>query len=136
MLDELQASQPERRVHVEIQPDLVATADPHLLRVALANLLGNAWKFTAKQPDPKITIGAHDEQGERVYFVRDNGAGFDMAYADKLFGAFQRLHRFEEFEGTGIGLATVQRIVHRHGGHVSAEAAVNAGAEFRFTLGT
>jgi PAS domain S-box-containing protein len=135
IVDELRAGQPERNVRVEIRPDLTVNADPHLVRVVLANLLGNAWKFTAKRPDALIQVGANAENGERVFFVRDNGAGFDMTYADKLFGAFQRLHRYDEFEGTGVGLATVQRIVHRHGGRIWAQAAVNAGAEFRFTLG-
>jgi len=136
VVDELRANQPERRVQVDIQPDLTADADPHLLRIALANLIGNAWKFTAKQPDATIAVGVRAGLlgGERVYFVRDNGAGFDMTYAHKLFGAFQRLHHFDEFEGTGIGLATVQRIIHRHGGRIWAESEVNAGATFHFTL--
>ena len=134
VVDELVAGQPERTVRVEIQPELTVEADPHLLRAALANLIGNAWKFTAKQPDATIMVGAHDNSDERVFFVRDNGAGFDMTYAHKLFGAFQRLHHVDEFEGTGIGLATVQRIIHRHGGHIWAEGAVDQGATFYFTL--
>jgi light-regulated signal transduction histidine kinase (bacteriophytochrome) len=100
----------------------------------MENLLGNAWKFTGKQARAKIEVGRAPWQGQLMYVVRDNGAGFDMAYADKLFGAFQRLHPSSEFEGTGIGLATVQRILHRHGGRISAEGAVGQGAAFYFTL--
>jgi light-regulated signal transduction histidine kinase (bacteriophytochrome) len=100
----------------------------------MANLLGNAWKFTAKHEMAKIEFGLEERDGTLVYCVRDDGAGFDMAYADKLFGAFQRLHGVTEFEGTGIGLATVQRIISRHGGRIWAEAEVEKGAAFYFTL--
>jgi len=132
--EELRRAQPERTVETVIQPGLAAEADARLLRVLLTNLLSNAWKFTAKQERARIEFGATRENGRPVYFVRDNGAGFDMQYAHKLFGAFQRLHAMDEFPGTGIGLATVQRIAHRHGGQVWAEAAVNHGAAFYFTL--
>ncbi len=132
---DLQERFPERRVGVSIAPDLRADCDPRLMRVALENLLGNAWKFTGKTAEPCVEIGKTDgADGRPVFYVRDNGAGFDMTYADKLFGAFQRLHGMTEFEGTGIGLATVQRIVHRHGGRVWAEGEVDRGATFFFTL--
>jgi signal transduction histidine kinase len=131
---ELQRAQPDRTVTVEIDPGLTVQGDPGLLRVALENLLGNSWKFTRKHTDARIALGATRRGGERTFFVRDDGAGFDMAYADKLFHPFQRLHSSEEFEGTGIGLATVQRIVHRHGGRVWGEGAVEKGATFYFTI--
>jgi len=131
---ELQRSQPERRVEFVIAEGMVANGDKGLLKVALENLLGNAWKFTGKRSEANIQFGMTEHQGNRVYFMRDNGSGFDMAYADRLFGAFQRLHDSHEFSGTGIGLATVQRVVHRHGGQIWAEAEVAKGATFYFTL--
>ncbi len=131
---ELRQAQPERVLALSIEPGLRARADPGLTRAIYENLLGNAWKFTAKTQDARIEVGALPKGGERAFFVRDNGAGFDMRYADRLFGAFQRLHDAREFEGTGVGLATVQRIVHRHGGRIWAEAAVGKGASFYFTL--
>lgn len=131
---DLRRAEPERRVEIAVQPGLQAEGDPKLLRIALVNLLSNAWKFTGPQPAARIELGLQDNGGERAFFVRDNGVGFDMAYVHKLFGAFQRLHAASEFPGTGIGLATVQRIVHRHGGRVWAEAAVDAGATFYFAL--
>jgi signal transduction histidine kinase len=131
---DLQIAQPERRVEVVISADLVVDADPVLLHVILTNLLGNAWKFTATHEAARIEVGVSDADGERAFFVRDDGAGFDMDTAQHLFGAFQRLHTDTEFEGDGIGLATVQRLVARHGGHVWAEAEVEKGAAFFFTL--
>lgn len=135
LLAEFQQSEPEHKVDWLVEPGLVAKGDAQLLRIALLNLLGNAWKFTGKTAQARIEFGAlHNAEGVWEFFVRDNGAGFDMAYADKLFGAFQRLHSEREFSGTGIGLATVQRIVRRHGGQVRGEGALGQGATFYFTL--
>jgi signal transduction histidine kinase len=131
---ELQRSTPERQVECAIAQGLEARGDPRLLRVVLENLLRNGWKYTAKQPRPRIEFASVAGNGERVFLVRDNGAGFDMQYADKLFGVFQRLHSAAEFEGTGVGLATVRRIITRHGGRIWAEAVVDQGATFYFTL--
>ena len=131
----LAVADPARRVELSIQPGMRAQADPRLLRVVLENLLGNAWKFTSRRDQARIEAGeTAGPNGERAVYVRDNGAGFNMAYADKLFQPFQRLHRADEFQGTGIGLATVQRIIHRHGGRVWAEAEPGRGATFFFTL--
>jgi len=118
----------------KVQANLVAYGDPALLRIVMENLLDNAWKYSSKTEQPQIEVGSVAQAGRSVYFVRDNGAGFDMAYVDKLFGAFQRLHREEEFPGTGVGLATVKRIVHRHGGEIWGEGQPGAGALFSFTL--
>src|SRR5688572_10271729 len=134
IVDNLKRTQPERQVSILIATDLAAKGDPDLLRIVLENLINNAWKFTSKQTDAYIEVGAQDDSGERIFFVRDNGAGFDMAFVNKLFGAFQRLHSMNEFPGTGIGLATVQRIINRHGGSIWAEGAVDEGATFFFTL--
>lgn len=131
---ELERSAPERRVAVTIAPELSARGDPRLLRVALENLLGNAWKYTGRTPEARIEFGATARDGAPAFFVRDNGAGFDMQYAAKLFGAFQRLHPAGEFDGTGVGLAIVHRVITRHGGRVWAEGAVGRGATFYFTL--
>ena len=133
---ELSAANPSQDVTVEIADNLRCTGDPQLLRLVLRNLLGNARKFSAKTPDARIDVGQVDIDGERVFFVRDNGAGFDMRYASKLFSAFQRLHSAADFEGTGVGLATVQRIVSRHGGRIYAKAEPGKGATFYFTLQT
>ena len=132
--EELQQGEPEREVDFIVAPGLTATGDSHLIEVAMQNLLDNAWKFTEKHPEARIEFGCTEADGQPTYFVRDDGAGFDMAYADKLFGAFQRLHSPNEFQGTGVGLATVQRIIHRHGGDVWAESAVEQGTTFYFTL--
>lgn len=134
VLESLRESQPDREVDLVVQDGLVAQADPRLLDVAFTNLLGNAWKFTSKRTSARIEFAAKADVYPPVYFVRDNGAGFDAKYADKLFGVFQRLHAAHEFEGTGIGLATVRRIVTRHGGQVWAEGQVDRGATFYFTL--
>lgn len=136
VVQDLAVAEPGRQVEVNVAEGLSGRGDPHLLRVVMDNLLGNAWKFTGRNPRARIDVGAAaGDDGVTAYFVRDDGAGFDMAYADKLFGPFQRLHGQAEYPGTGIGLATVQRIVHRHGGRVWAQAAPGAGATFRFTLG-
>jgi signal transduction histidine kinase len=132
---DFESREPARRVDVVIREGMGVDADPRLLRAALENLIGNAWKFTSKTPAPRIEIGSMRDGTRLVYFVRDNGAGFDMAFADKLFTAFQRLHSADEFSGTGVGLATVQRIVQRHGGRIWADAQVGSGAAFYFTLG-
>jgi two-component system sensor histidine kinase/response regulator len=135
LLDRMREAEPDRQVEVKVRPGITVAADGQLLRIAVANLLENAWKFTAKTPAARIEFGATNPAGEPAYFIRDNGAGFDMAYADRLFGPFQRLHRASEFPGTGIGLATVQRIIHRHGGRVWAEGMLGQGATFHFTIG-
>ena len=133
--EDLRQSFPDHAVDLTIAPDLRTTGDVRFLRIVLENLLGNAWKFTSRTSRPRIEFGARHENTTIVFFVQDNGAGFDMRYAGKLFGPFQRLHRLTEFPGTGIGLATVQRIIHRHGGRVWAEATINQGATFYFTIG-
>lgn len=132
----LQQQEPERKVELTIWDDVIARGDPRLLRVVFENLLGNAWKFTSKAKQPKIEFGVLHEGQRSVYFVRDNGAGFDMAHAEKLFGAFHRLHAVSEFPGTGIGLATVQRVIHRHGGRIWAHSQPGKGATLYFTLGS
>jgi signal transduction histidine kinase len=131
---EIQASHPDWKVQFDIEPGLRAFADAPLMRAVLDNLLGNAAKFSARQAAPRVALASLQQDGQTVFVVRDNGVGFDMAYAGKLFGAFQRLHSTSEFEGTGVGLANVQRIIHRHGGRVWAESRLNEGASFFFTL--
>jgi len=139
---DLARAEPGREVKVDILPGLTANGDQELLKAALSNLFGNAWKFTGKQPAPHVEFGAlapseatlAGQEGKTVYFLRDNGAGFDMTYAEKLFTPFQRLHRESDYSGTGIGLATVQRIIHRHGGEIWAEGEVGRGSTFYFTL--
>jgi light-regulated signal transduction histidine kinase (bacteriophytochrome) len=134
ILDVLHASEPERQIEIVVGPRLRTHADERLLRVALENLLGNAWKFTGRQKNARIEVGVEYRDNDPAFFVRDNGVGFSMEYADKLFGPFQRLHTVEEFPGTGIGLAIVQRIINRHGGKIWAEAKPGEGAVFFFTL--
>jgi PAS domain S-box-containing protein len=134
VLDELREAQPERQVETVVAPGMRAEADTVLLRVILVNLLSNAWKFTGRHETARIEVGVTDADGERAFYVRDDGAGFDAQYATHLFGAFQRMHAAGLFEGDGIGLATVQRLVTRHGGRVWAEAEVEQGATFSFTL--
>jgi PAS domain S-box-containing protein len=135
VFSELQEIEPDRDLAIEIQPDLKALGDEHLLRIAFGNLCDNAWKFTSKTEHARIEFGCLDREDGPVFFIRDNGAGFEMAYAPKLFGTFQRLHNERDFEGTGIGLATVKRIIQRHGGRVWAEGEVDRGATFYFTIG-
>jgi PAS domain S-box-containing protein len=134
VVNELHNLEPGRVVCVEITPDLKTQGDERLLRVAIENLMSNAWKFTGKTAQAKIEVGRIKTGDKETFYIRDNGVGFDMAYADKLFGAFQRLHSSEEFPGTGIGLAIVQRVIHKHGGQIWAEAEKNKGATFYFTL--
>jgi signal transduction histidine kinase len=135
VVQELQQANADRKVEATVGPLPLAMGDRALLRQVLTNLIGNAFKFTRQRPDARVEIGAREDGGERVYYVKDNGAGFDMRYASKLFGVFQRLHPAADFEGTGVGLALVQRIVRRHGGRVWGEGRENEGATFSFTLG-
>jgi PAS domain S-box-containing protein len=134
VINELRSASPERQVTVTIQEPLPAKGDPGLLNLVLVNLLGNAWKFTREREHARIEFGAEDGDGETIYFVRDNGTGFDMQYAARLFGPFQRLHSPDEFAGIGIGLAIVQRIIRQHNGRVWAHGEVGEGATFYFTL--
>ena len=134
IVQETRAANPERKVDVEIAEGLTASADPRLARILLTNLISNAWKFTSNEPAAKVEIGSELVDGDTRMFVRDNGVGFDMIYAHKLFGAFQRLHSQSEYPGVGIGLATVRRIVNRHGGRAWAEGAAGEGATFYFVF--
>jgi signal transduction histidine kinase len=134
IVDDLRRDAPQRLVDVQVQPGLMAHGDPTLLRMVLENLLGNAWKYTGKCQVARIAFEATQVEGREVFVVRDNGAGFDMRFADRLFGVFQRLHSANDFQGTGVGLASVRRIVRRHGGEVWAESEVGQGARFYFTL--
>jgi light-regulated signal transduction histidine kinase (bacteriophytochrome) len=133
---ELQRDDPARCVDFALMSGVVAQCDAGLLRTALQNLIGNAWKYTGRHASARIEFGRNDTAGQAVYYVRDDGAGFDMSNAVKLFSAFQRFHSDSEFEGTGVGLATVQRIIHRHGGRIWAESTPERGATFYFTLGS
>jgi light-regulated signal transduction histidine kinase (bacteriophytochrome) len=134
VFDELAASEDRERLEYQVAPLPAAVGDPALIRQVWLNLLGNALKFSSKRERAVIEVGGRREAGENIYWVRDNGAGFDMRYADKLFGVFQRLHGEREFIGTGVGLAIVQRVIHRHGGRVWAQGEADQGATFYFTL--
>ncbi len=135
VISELRNNEPSRIVECQIEPGIKIEGDVSLLRIVLSNLLGNAWKYSGKTNNPLIKFGMkQDANGLKEFFVSDNGVGFDMAYADKLFGAFQRLHSFSEFPGTGVGLATVQRVIHRHGGSIRGEGVLGKGATFYFSL--
>ena len=131
---EMQSQEPHRQVEIVIADNVIADGDIVLLRVVMENLLSNAWKYTSKRPNARIEFGSEMQNGKTVYFVRDNGAGFDMSHADKLLGIFQRMHSENDYPGTGVGLATVQRIINRHNGWVRAEAQINKGATFYLTV--
>ena len=136
IFDELLATSPRTQVRLRIEGQMSADGDPGLVHIALQNLFSNAWKYTSKRVEARIEFGCiTNAAGERVFHVRDNGAGFDPQYASRLFGVFQRLHAESEFPGTGTGLAIVQRVIHRHGGRIWAESAVDQGATIFFTLG-
>ena len=135
VMEELRRAAPQRELTLDIEPGIVVQGDPTLLRMVLENLLGNAWKYSAKVEHTCITFGSAMQDGRRVFVVSDNGAGFDMRFAERLFGVFQRLHSASDFQGTGVGLALVRRIVRRHGGDIWAESAVGEGSRFYFTLG-
>jgi PAS domain S-box-containing protein len=134
IFEELKINEPSRKIRVSIERGMKLNGDPTLIRTVIENLIGNSWKFTRKKALPKIIFGTKTINNEKIYFIEDNGVGFDMAYANKLFTVFQRLHSYKEFEGTGIGLAIVQRIINRHGGKIWAEGKVNKGATFYFTI--
>ncbi len=134
ILEEFRSRDPNRQIHIEVEQDMSAVGDPQLIQIALENLLSNAWKYTGKVAKATIKFGTGTQEGSTFYCIGDNGAGFDMVYAGKLFGAFQRLHHSRDYPGTGVGLATVQRIIHRHGGQIWADAVVGQGATFYFTL--
>jgi light-regulated signal transduction histidine kinase (bacteriophytochrome) len=131
---ELKESAPQRQAEINIRENMVVAADRNLMQIALQNLLGNAWKYSKNQELTKIEFAFYNENGRTIYYIKDNGVGFDMKYADKIFGAFQRLHSVAEFEGTGIGLATVQRIIRRHHGNIWAKSQPGQGTTFYFTL--
>jgi light-regulated signal transduction histidine kinase (bacteriophytochrome) len=134
LIAELQQQDPSRNVSVQITPNLTASGDERLITIALENLLHNAWKFTRKTASPSIEFGSQEKDGQQVFFVKDNGAGFGQQYTSNLFGVFQRFHPVSEFEGTGIGLAIVRRVIERHGGKIWAESKPDEGATFFFTL--
>jgi len=134
VFEETKEQYPDNKVEFSLTPLLTADVDVNLLRQVWINYISNAFKFSSKKEIIKIQVGCYENPRENIYFVKDNGAGFDMKYADKLFGVFQRLHNINEFYGTGVGLAIVQRIIHRHGGRVWAEGEINKGATFYFSL--
>jgi light-regulated signal transduction histidine kinase (bacteriophytochrome) len=134
IVEDIRRQQTRSHAKVMIEPGMSAVGDPQLLRMCLQNLLENAWKFTSRHDQAKIEVGSRELDGKRAFFVKDDGAGFDMAHADMLFAPFQRLHAQSEFPGTGVGLASAQRIIRRHGGTIWAESEVEKGATFYFTL--
>jgi hypothetical protein len=134
IVEELRRDEPQRRVDIVIQPQMPARGDPRMLHLAMSNLVRNAWKYTSKNPEARIEIGSRRQGEDEVFFVRDNGAGFESQYAEDLFSPFKRLHTDSEFPGTGIGLAIVERVIRKHGGRVWAEGQVGKGARFFFTL--
>jgi light-regulated signal transduction histidine kinase (bacteriophytochrome) len=134
VIEDLQKHEPKRKVEINIMPKISVKGDQSLLHIVLENLLGNAWKYTGEKKSASIEFGTEIVDDETVFFIQDNGIGFDMDYANKLFIPFQRLHSSEQFPGTGIGLATVARIIERHSGRIWAEASPDQGARFRFTL--
>ena len=131
---ELKAANPERKAEIIINRNITATGDKSLIQIALQNLLDNAWKYTKKKPVARIEFGSQKSNGQTIFFVKDNGVGFEMKHADKLFKSFHRLHSSTEFEGTGVGLAIVERIIHRHHGSIWAESEVDQGTTFYFTI--
>ncbi|MGE0528683.1 MAG: ATP-binding protein, partial [Bdellovibrionales bacterium] len=135
IFSELKRNEPQRDAELLVRDVIKVTADADLMHIMLENLIGNAWKYSSKKPTTTIEIGTAVRNNQSMIYIRDNGAGFDMTYSQRLFEAFQRLHRADEFPGTGVGLATVQRIVHRHGGTICAESEINKGATFYFALG-
>ena len=134
VVNELRRARPDREISVDIKEGIHAPADPRLIEVLLSNLLGNAWKFTSRTESARIEFGMFEQVGQTVYYVKDNGEGFDQKQADRLYLPFHRLHTEQEFEGTGIGLAIVERVVRKHGGKIWAEGGINEGATFFFTL--
>ena len=135
VLEDLRSNEPEREADIHIEPGLVIQGDPTLMRIAIENLVGNAWKYSGQSPATRIEFRREAQGGTPAFVVADAGAGFDMRFADRLFGVFQRLHSAKDFQGTGIGLASVRRIIRRHGGDIWAESEVGKGARFYFTLG-
>jgi light-regulated signal transduction histidine kinase (bacteriophytochrome) len=133
-IEKLRQIEPGREIELDIEPNVKATGDQSLLDIAVSNLVENAWKYSSKKPHAKIRFAAQEHEGEVVYYIKDNGVGFDTRYINKLFGPFQRLHSDDEYPGTGIGLATVNRIIDRHGGKIWANAKVGRGATFYFTI--